>query len=243
MYELNFPYGARLQAKWDGVTMDYTSPSLLQFWSFISGLNRGFSISHLLPPTAPLDLIDVGACIGTWSIAMAIRHAGAHLLCLEPYPVSFKHLVRNLRGYDVDCRNVAAGAESGTVTIQLPGLDEPGVKKLGWYRADGNIGRMSAYGTSGQEVTEARVVRLDDIAKRADVIKIDVEGMEQQVLQGADRIIRESRPIIQCELREINQKRGGHSVAELKQQMTDLDYVMVDMEGADGLFIAKEKVP
>ncbi len=222
--------------------MDYTSPSLLQFWSFIGGLRTANAISSRLSYTEPLDLIDVGACIGAWSISMAIRHRGAHILCLEPYPVSYQHLVRNLRGYNVDFRNVAVGAERGPIKIQLPGLDEPGVKKWGWYRADGNVGRMSAYGTSGQEMTEATVVPLDDIAKRADAIKIDVEGMERFVLQGAERIIRESRPIIQLELRELNQRRGGFSATGLRKMMDDLDYNMVDTEGCDGIFVARERL-
>jgi FkbM family methyltransferase len=43
--------------------------------------------------------------------------------------------------------------------------------------------------------------RLDDLHEKVAVIKIDVEGMETAVLDGAARLLRESRPFVFAEAR------------------------------------------
>jgi hypothetical protein len=53
---------------------------------------------------------------------------------------------------------------------------------------------------AGREVTS---VSLDDFARdhpAPRVVKIDVEGAELRVLRGAERLLREHRPILVCEL-------------------------------------------
>jgi FkbM family methyltransferase len=54
------------------------------------------------------------------------------------------------------------------------------------------------------------VVRIDDLAANRPVslLKIDAEGMEFEILEGAKRVIRASRPAIYCEQNDIRQLLG-----------------------------------
>jgi FkbM family methyltransferase len=55
------------------------------------------------------------------------------------------------------------------------------------------------------------------------VLKIDVEGMEVCVLQGATRILREARPIVICEVSEENADAVTHILIEAGYKLFDAD--------------------
>jgi hypothetical protein len=70
-------------------------------------------------------------------------------------------------------------------------------------------------------VNRVQCWRLDDFLagdERVQLIKVDVEGMELEVLCGAQELIARCRPIIYCEL---NQKRTGDA---LIAHLRSLDY-------------------
>mgnify|MGYP001590613619 FL=1 len=59
------------------------------------------------------------------------------------------------------------------------------------------------------------------------MMKIDVEGHEMEVLDGAKELISEHRPDIIIELSKENQFRAGRTLDELKQKLSDMNYVPV----------------
>jgi len=67
-----------------------------------------------------------------------------------------------------------------------------------------------------------------------DLIKIDVEGTELFVLQGAEDTIRRCQPVVQVELRDTHCKRFGYKCDDIIDLMMSLgDYVMCDFNGND----------
>jgi hypothetical protein len=65
-----------------------------------------------------------------------------------------------------------------------------------------------------------------------DVIKIDVEGSELHVLEGAPTLIDTQQPLIQVELRDTHCKRFGYTPDDIIQYvMGKGDYVMSDFNG------------
>ena len=67
-----------------------------------------------------------------------------------------------------------------------------------------------------------------------DLIKIDVEGTELFVLQGATNTIQKYQPVVQVELRDTHCKRFGYSCNDIINLMISLgDYVMCDFNGND----------
>lgn len=154
-------------------------------------------------------VIDVGANIGALTIPMA-QHVGpgGRVLAFEPQPETFDLLKRNIEQNGLEgviyARRCAVGSELGT--IAMPKLDE-----LKGY----NYGGV-ALGTGGSSV----VVRTIDSfnLKNVTFIKVDVEGMEQEVLAGARDTIMRCRPFLYVE-----NDRGDKSNA-LVSAIVDMGY-------------------
>jgi FkbM family methyltransferase len=156
-------------------------------------------------------VVEVGAHMGMRTVPLA-RHVGpgGFVYAYEPQRLIFQVLCANLALNsipNVDARPFAVGAERGWV--QAPNVN---------YTRRGNFGgiAMSA-GTGGVRVP---LVRLDedlDLGK-LNLMKIDVEGMEHEVLRGADGLIRRFRPALYVE----NDRREQSEV--LIRHLMGLDY-------------------
>src|SRR5262249_44826424 len=74
------------------------------------------------------------------------------------------------------------------------------------------------------------VTRLDDVVKRhVHLMKIDVEGHEMAVLDGAARLFAESPPeTLVIEIHQGNLARAGQSSAALTERLHKLGYQPVD---------------
>jgi FkbM family methyltransferase len=135
---------------------------------------------------------DVGANAGTHTVPLA-KHVGesGFVYAFEPQRVVFQTLCANVALnslLNVECVHAAVGAAPGTVLI--PDLD---------YNAPANYGGISPkLFESGRPV---RQIVLDDYCglPAVDLVKIDVEGMELDVLQGAARFIERFRPLMYVE--------------------------------------------
>ncbi len=132
------------------------------------------------------NVADVGANIGYCALlfAEAVGPAG-RIACIEPEPDNLAELQRNVaenRLTQVDVFPVAAGAASGTVSLRT-GLN-------GTVAADG----------CGEVRVPLRT--LDELlaGRPPDFVKIDVEGYEGHVLDGATRILHEHRPTLFLEI-------------------------------------------
>ncbi len=76
---------------------------------------------------------------------------------------------------------------------------------------------------------------------RPDVIKIDVEGAEFRVLQGARRMLTEGAPLIFCEIHPQQMQNVGGSVAELLDLVASLGYTAtpIDRPNSAGIYHAR----
>jgi FkbM family methyltransferase len=156
--------------------------------------------------------LDVGANLGTVTLALA-RRVGpqGRIYAFEPQRVIFQHLCTNivLNGLlNVDARCAAVGDKAGTAYI--PALDP---------LTEGRFG-SSQVSLSG-EGEAVPMMTIDDLAlPRCHLIKIDVEGMEWQVLSGAAHTITRHRPALYFEA-----KSGGNTRACLSW-LLERDYAL-----------------
>jgi len=58
-------------------------------------------------------------------------------------------------------------------------------------------------------------------SKKIDVIKIDIEGAEMKAFNGMTETLRNSRPLIVCELCEEHQARAGYTTQAVKKWMAE----------------------
>lgn len=126
-------------------------------------------------------IVDVGANIGSLTIPMA-QHV-KHVFAMEPVPRIYNLLVTNLtlnEQINVIPMNLAAGSEEKTLTF--PDLN---------YDIVNNFGASELKPTDGHNEIESVPVNAD-----CDLIKIDVEGMELDVLRGATPMIKRCSPVL-----------------------------------------------
>lgn len=128
--------------------------------------------------------LDIGANIGFMS--MALKHAGLDVIAFEPQPELFKLLCENAVG--VDCRNIALSSFSGKALM-------PRIR----YGAKGNYGGLGIGGRSELGTISVDCEPLDSFELDVGFMKIDVEGHELQVLQGARETISRCSPVLYIE--------------------------------------------
>lgn len=140
-----------------------------------------------------MTVVEVGANIGGFTLALARRCAPGPLYAFEPQQRVFQILCANLALNDIG--NVialpeACGEAEGQATI--PPLDYGGAFNFGGVSL-----RPDAEGIPGQRV---RVRPLDGLQLPAcHLLKVDVEGFEPQVLRGARETIMRCRPVLYVE--------------------------------------------
>jgi len=136
-------------------------------------------------------IVEAGANIGGHTVCLS-EAVGANGLvyAFEPQRVIFQMLCGNValnRQRNVVARQAALGSKPGCLGV--PPVD---------YTQENNFGGVSlgaeAFG-EGVEVVTLDALRLP----RCDFIKIDVEGMEEEVLQGAAATLAAHNPVLYVE--------------------------------------------
>ncbi len=131
-------------------------------------------------------VIDVGANIGQYTRRMA-EHVGpmGSVIALEPMQETFRLLTANVGDVaHVTLLKLAASDMGREVSMDLP-VSRSGLAN--YYRA--SISDGGAY--------RVRAIQLDSLGlNRLSLIKIDAEGHELQVLQGALNILARFRPTL-----------------------------------------------
>lgn len=132
-------------------------------------------------------VVDVGANIGYYTLLMAER---ARLVyAFEPDLTNFEILIKNIKlngMTNVTAYNFAVGPNHGTVPLNLCTFNS-GMHRI--YQSEWCKG----------DVVHVSMVPLNNIVKHVDFIKMDIEGSEFGALQGAEDLIKNSRPIMLME--------------------------------------------
>lgn len=144
--------------------------------------------------------IDVGANVGLWSetyLKVFGAQTSRHLMA-EPMPANAERLRKRCANIlsrlcdGVEVREVAVGASHGQVQINF----DTDVTTLASVRNTASaIGRTTV--ALGKSITVPQVTIDDELDRlglhRVDFMKVDVEGYEMSVFEGAGRAIREGR--------------------------------------------------
>jgi FkbM family methyltransferase len=162
-------------------------------------------------------VIDVGAHIGTFSVPMASRVGpSGKVFSFEGSSETFRLLQHNVETNDSHGIIEAQWA----VVTDRPGHYVSVTKKANsgatFFRDAGDAGDhppcvvmdpwFSAKGT------------------RVDLIKVDVEGMEWQVLAGCRELLRRFRPVLYVEVNTPGLARQDRSVGQIETELSELGY-------------------
>lgn len=136
--------------------------------------------------------LDVGAHVGFWSMHLAKRFQHVH--AFEPVPAHLECFARNVTARNVTLHPCVLGGPFSPKAIDLQ------IKPH-----HSGASRVNPAGEGGYPVTLLDQLALADV----DFIKLDVEGYEYHVLQGAMTMLRACRPVICIEQKPRNARRYG----------------------------------
>lgn len=166
--------------------------------------------------------VDVGANRGVFSYYLA--QLSTHVYAYEPHPKMFWILSRSVDRRRVTVSPRALSDERGASTLIVPAR-APGVYSNQRATLRPELGDEHA----GRCLIETSRLDEEEVGQPG-FIKIDVEGCELAVLQGAAETIREHRPVL---LIEIYERWSGRPVEESLAFVQGLGYEGVFF--ADGL--------
>jgi len=141
------------------------------------------------------NVIDVGANMGIFSIRAAAIAKGGKVFAFEPSPDTFDKLRQNSRRYsNISCLDSALGNKISSAQLAVAS-DCPAID---------TITDSQYYKDSSQKYDEfkkIKMITLDSFVKlnnvkKVDFIKIDSEGYELKVLEGARQTIKKFSPVI-----------------------------------------------
>lgn len=139
-------------------------------------------------------VVDVGANIGLHTVHFAARARSGTVICFEPARSTYAYLLRNV------------GHLSNVIPLNMALSDSTNVQPffIASDNAYSGLKDTNRKAISRQELVAC--VRGDDILlamlrnQRVDLIKIDVEGLETEVLKGMNEFIVAHKPVIFCEI-------------------------------------------
>ena len=177
------------------------------------GLHDFSEMSFLLHFLRKDDIfVDVGANIGSYTI-LASAHVGACTIAFEPVLNTYNFLIKNISinqiSDNVTAYNKAVGNNNGTINI-TSGFDTMN-----------HISLKNEHNT-----LEVAVCKLDDILKEKipALIKIDVEGFETEVLNGAEKILKSEQ--LKAIIIELNGSgnRYGYDEKKIHDDLINIGY-------------------
>ena len=149
--------------------------------------------------------IDIGACVGNYTIYAALRHRGLKVIAFEPEPNSFIELIKNVRlnEIDVTCFLIPISDRYRVDFLNCNPIycrdDNYDLGHSAFIAGESNHQFGSCINSEGIEFKPSASVGMCgaslDIMVQAgiipppDYVKIDVDGAEKQVVQGMYHIL------------------------------------------------------
>lgn len=156
-------------------------------------------------------IIDVGSNIGFSAIKFKQKIENCNIICVEPISLNRKYFTNNLKNHEYTLMPLGVGETDEKIKIGIP----DGTYDTGLYSKN----------FVNKNSVEIQIRPLDKIfnflsLNNLDIIKIDVEGMEFDVLKGAESIIKNFNPVLYFEVN----KKVSDNYSDIKEYLTSLDY-------------------
>jgi FkbM family methyltransferase len=150
--------------------------------------------------------IDCGANVGIHTIEWSALMTGwGSVLAIEAQERLYYALAGNVainNCFNVRAAHAAVAKTDGIMSIPSLNYYEParyGSLELKQRNGTENIGQTINY--DGTNTVQVRALRLDSLnPARVDLIKIDVEGMEIEVLEGGQQLLSRHKPLLIIEI-------------------------------------------
>lgn len=166
--------------------------------------------------------IDVGANMGVYTYYLS--KYSRHVYAFEPNPKMLRYL-RTWKKPNITIYDLGLSNNSGEAVLRIP------VAKGSFSNQHGTLSEavpLDAYG-----VMPIKTAKLDDFEFHdIGFIKIDVEGHEFEVLEGARNTIAENKPVM---LIEIEERYNGIKIEDALKKVEDMGYIGMAIIPGKGL--------
>ncbi len=191
-----------------------------------------FLSTHLKPG---MIFLDVGANDGLYAL-FASEYVGdtGRVFAFEPSSREYARLQDNIalnEKKNIEALRLALSCQNGVGVMHIAGYEHEGQNTLGSFIYEG-VEQLHS--------EQIPLRRLDDILAEkqidhVDFMKIDVEGAEYTVLEGAEQMIRSYRPTLLLELSDRALKQQERSAAEVLSFLRALGYRILSFEQTSGM--------
>jgi FkbM family methyltransferase len=210
-----------LGARWKPIAFRYIDQTSLTALS----RRRVFEPELKLVPffiSKPGAVFDIGANVGQYTYVLEKTVGARHTYSIEPVPQLCSKLMRLFP--EVKVLNLALSETEGTQSLKIPVIAGSPL----WSRS--TLERFSEPGEESSIFEHVHLRTLDALCDENNVrdvafIKVDVEGHEQKVLNGATKVIARFHPVL---LVEIEQRHYAQPIADL--------FSWIQKQGYSGLF-------
>jgi FkbM family methyltransferase len=186
---INFP---KARFRYQNVILK-TRPNTIDFWATLESYEPDLTLflTEYLGDEKG-TFVDVGAHIGRFSTLMAKK--GWNVISFEPLKTNFNALENNLK-----LNNVESNA-----TIFNAGLGNENREEIIYFNKK-ELGESSINQKTGNSKDTIKILRFDDLYKDLRIaglciVKVDVEGFEEQVLEGMHEFVKTTKPLFVIEL-------------------------------------------
>jgi len=170
------------------------------------------------------DSIDVGVYRGVYSYEMSKYSEKVH--SFEPNPIIFKYINKNLKKFikNIHLYNFALSNQNKTINLKIPIRNSNSNKEI--FEEYYEMGKATIHNENNfenYENFEIQTKKIDELSfdNKISFIKIDVEGHELEVIEGAKNTIKRDKPIL---LVEIEKQYTKKEVAESINFINSLGY-------------------
>jgi FkbM family methyltransferase len=189
--------------------------------------NRGFQ-ACIEAARGMTCVVDIGAHIGLVSLPLSTVVAeNGKVYAFEPATANASYLAQHLKSNNIN--NVELVGD-------LVGANEIDSVEFFESSDDSGMNTVALSGSNrGYTMSTKRQITLDDFCADRDIapelIKIDTEGAEVGILEGAIKTLQEHRPILFLSVHPRHIIELDSSVEELEELLRDLDYTVTDIDG------------
>lgn len=229
----------------EAITIDWYMGLKLKL-SFDSEISRCIYVEGVFEPNEfcflkrvikpGMIFFDIGANIGLYALfASRLVGSDGFVYAFEPSSREFARLQENLSINEiVNVKAMKIAIAEKNTSRELFVADD-------WHGGHNTFARQFPYEATSLKAKEVVTTRaLDEIVKeeaiqRVDIVKIDVEGAEHLVLEGARRTLERFRPTLLIELNDTALRNQGSSSQKICQLLDALSYALYRFDGHTGM--------
>jgi FkbM family methyltransferase len=215
----------------DGITYDLDLAQGIDFAIYLGGIFERSTAIALSKLTEPSSLVlDIGANIGAHTLRLAkLVGPKGRVIAFEPTEFAFRKLRRNLDlnpslASRVEALHCFLTAKDGTPVPNAIYSSWPLANEAGLHAK--HLGREMQ--TESAQARSLDSVLAQSADRKVQLVKLDVDGFECDVLQGATSLLRDMRPIFVMELAPYVLEERGTSLDQLLSYFIPNGYAFYD---------------